>query len=83
MTLLPSHTLTLTLTLTPTNGSLLYDTSSLYCVQAQYGVSSAFTYDLDLCRDMLCLMPGTNTCQGTLPFDGTTCGDQKVGQVTQ
>ena len=56
-------------------------TAGIVCgchVQEQYGSSAAITYDLDLCHNMLCRQPGASECRGTLAFDGTTCGNQKV-----
>ena len=50
-------------------------------MQEQYSVlfPAQFSYDVDLCRDMRCRQVATGLCQGTLPFDGTTCGNHKVG----
>ncbi|KAK7091781.1 mucin-5AC-like [Littorina saxatilis] len=38
---------------------------------------ATLNYDATLCHDMRCSVPGSSNCQGILPFDGTTCGNQK------
>ncbi|KAK7473895.1 hypothetical protein BaRGS_00034884 [Batillaria attramentaria] len=56
-----------------------FGSRSRFC-RTRYTSGGGVTFD-DMCYNLRCGVPGSTFCGSTLPFDGTTCGDNKVNDT--